>query len=66
MLAAAGQVFEPFEISVAETITAESSAALGVAAADIAAWPVLTLEDALALTDQILGEPAPGGNPGAG
>ncbi len=66
MLAAAGQVFEPFEISVAETITAESSAALGVVAADIAGWPILTLEDSLALTGQILGEPAPAGDPGAG
>jgi predicted ATPase/DNA-binding SARP family transcriptional activator len=62
LLASCEQVLEPYELSVAETITAESSAALGPAAAELAARPSLTLEESLALAASVLDPP--GGGPG--
>ncbi len=55
LLASSEQVFEPFERSVCETITAEASAALA-AAGDVVTWPTLAREEALALAAQVLGD----------
>ena len=55
LVASTGQVFEPYELSIAEETIADSAAALGAASGDFADGPILNLEESLALTRRVLG-----------